>query len=287
MNFQKYGYTKWQTKQFNEYFGDRKYTSYKRNKIASKRGWQSRQDADDDIYGSGGGYYRRAYLLPSHVTSFSSGCAECNNLTANKEIMFHHKVLCLPSFCPFQTETKNINILEFLLDFHLELMSTQTILKEVTFYVVLIPDPYPSILQDIYASDAPVIDEEGLVVKPKAEGYPEDSRDKVYNRANCEIRRMMMPSKEQISLDIDPFKNTSQFCVERYSITQKSFKIIKNGQDGKFHINFKFKSSPKNGDINLRQNEGIFVIGKCYCESSIANPIFYTHSNIGFRYSVN
>ena len=287
MNFQKYGYTKWQTKQFDEYFGVGKYTSYKRNKTAHKRGWQSRQDADDDIFGGGGGYNRRAYYLPSHVTSFSSSCAECNYLEANREQMFHHKVLSLGSFGPFSTETKNINILEFILDFDLDILSTQTILKEITFYVVICPDPYPTLIARFEDKDGPVVDDDGNIVKEPSPHYPESTREHVYDNANLELRKMMEFYKDKDSPVLEPFRDTSQFCVERYTITQKSFKIIRNGQDGKFHLQFKFKSSPKNGDINLRENEAIFVIGKCFCSSTITTPAFCTHSNIGFRYSVN
>ena len=287
MNFQRYGYTKWQSQQFDEYFtANRNQTPNKKHQLATEKGWVSRQDADDDLNSAGGGYHRRVYLLPSHITSFASDNRKLIELEPNREQTFHHRVIGLPSFSPF-TNLENINILEFDLSFNLELINTQTTLKDVIFYLVLCPDPYPALIEKFELRDGPKVNENGEVIEEAKPGYPEDSRGFVYDNANLELRRMMEFNIERNQHPLEPFEKATQFCAERYSIFQKSIKQIRSSYEGKFHLNFKFKTSPKNGDINLRKNEGLFLIAKCYCASNISPTQLYTASNISFRYSVN
>lgn len=288
MNFQKYGYTKWNTEQFDQYFTANRNKSFtKKYRIAQKRGWVSRQDADDDLNSHRGGYNRRAYVLPSHITSYVSSSDGLIDLKSNMEQMFHHRVLGLPTLSPFRDFTDNINILEFYVDFNLEMIHTQTILKDIEMYFVICPDPYPAIVSRLEDQEGPKVDKDGNVIKEPHPDYPLGTKEKVYNNANLELLRMMERNFDRDQMDIEPFKGGVQLCAERYAIVIKSFKQIKSTFDGKFHTNFKFKSSPKSGDINLRKGEALFVIVKCYCTTSIEPPKIYTLSNITFRYSLN
>lgn len=286
MNYQKYGYNRYTKEQVAEYFPG-KHSSTESHKLARERGWVSRQDAIDDIYGNGGGYYRRAYILPSSISNWQTGL-EATEMNVG-ESWFHHKVLGMPRNSPFfGSSIDSINLLDLNCVYELQICSTATVLRDVEFKLCVLPDPYPAEISKQDNLDAPEEDSEGNpVVKPNID-YPYTSRVKVYNNTNLRIRRMMEVLNTKINDPCDPFNDVMMDNSIRYIIDEKRYKTVKSGQDGRFVVKFKFKSSPKNGDITLRKNEGIFVVIHCSAECSHTNSfIFKSGSDIRFRYSIN
>lgn len=286
MNYQKYGFSRYTKEQVDEYFPG-KHSSAESHKLARERGWVSRQDAYDDIYGNGGGYYRRAYILPSSVTNWQTGL-ETTEINVG-DVWFHHKVLGMPRNSPFfLTGIDSVNLLDLDCVYELQLVSTATVLRDVEFKLCVLPDPYPSEIDKQDDLDAPEVDENGNPVDKPHVDYPYSSRVKVYNNTNLRIRRMMEVSGARVDDPCDPFNSVQMDNSVRYIIDEKRYKTVKSGQDGRFTVKFRFKSSPKNGDITLRRNEGIFVVIHANIECSHSDSVlFKSGSDIRFRYSVN
>lgn len=272
MNYQQYGYKSFTGQDAAEYFNEQ---SDKKYQLAYDRGWRTARDAFDEAHGHTGGYHRRAHYLPNHVQSWNTVGNEIGVKSNSKKFFFHHPVMRMVHNSPFNGNgIRSINILEMECNFKLWLLNTCTVLEDVNFYFLIMPDPYFDEISKQH--DEPDNKEEAF-----------EMQSEVQIRANTRIRAMIQEYSISDPHILDPVQNGSVSGYHRYQIDKKHFRQIKNGQDGLFYVNFKFNSSPKSGDINLKYGEGLFIVvtGVPNCPFDDFNV--QMSSDLNFRYTVN